>query len=97
MTHFYTSDDIPLKIEFAVNGVAQNPTTATVKIVDENDVVVVAEGTPVTSIVLSIATYDFLNAAEGNYAIFWTLDFGDAKPTRAKYFRVDTKLYGKVD
>jgi len=97
MTHFFIADDAILKTEFTIDGVAQTPLSGTVKIVDEDNNITVAAGTPVSGIVDTVASYNFLNAAVGNYAILWTLDFGTAKVTRGFYFRVDEKLYENVD
>lgn len=97
MTHNYVGDNIPLETEFTLLGVAQTPDSGTVEIIDSDNNVIVAAGTAVTAITATVASYDFNNVAEGDYVIFWTLVFGNAKPTRGIQFRVVTKKYENID
>jgi len=97
MTHNYVGDDVVLKTEFTIEGAPQTPLTGTVEIIKDDNTVVVASGTAVTAITLTVASYAFNAAAEGDYVIFWTLDFGDDKRTRGIPFRIVPKKYENID
>lgn len=97
MTHNYVGDDVVLKTEFTIDGVAQIPLTGTVKIIKCDNSVVVNEGTAIDGVSGTVASFTFANATEGDHVIFWTLDFGADKRTRAVHFRIVTKDFENID
>jgi hypothetical protein len=78
---FFEGDDRTLKYVFKIDGTAQSPDSATIKIVDTAGTVIIADATAVSRISTTVIEYDMTTLVAGNYKAYFTAVFGSEKAT----------------